>query len=80
MPDKSVSTSSSERAAPSILVDEPILSMVATCLRTASRSGDMLDNDRHAPLNSSISPTKRNTSSVGRKPSRFIGQICQPII
>ena len=41
-------------ALPSMRVDEPMLSMVATRRSALSRSGANVPNARHAPLNSSM--------------------------
>jgi len=49
---------------PSMRVDEPMLSMVATRRRAESRSGASIPRARHAPLNSSIRAIRPKTSGV----------------
>ena len=53
--DSSVSTSASESFAPSMRVDEPTLSIVATLRSALRRSGESVLSASHLPLNSSIS-------------------------
>ena len=48
------STSRSDSLLPSIRVDEPMLSIVATRRMADRRSGASVPKARHAPLNSSI--------------------------
>src|SRR6266478_6178373 len=43
-------------------VDDPMLSIVATCRNALRRSGDRVCNASHRPLNSSISAIDLNTS------------------
>ena len=64
-PLKRFSTSRSLSLAPSIRVEEPMLSMVATRLSDRSRSGLMLSTARHSPLNSSIDAIRRSISLEG---------------
>lgn len=59
-----LSTSRSERLLPSMRVEDPTLSMVATRRRAVSRSGASVPNAFHAPLNSSIWAMSRSISGV----------------
>ncbi len=61
---KSRSTSRSVSLLPSIRVDEPILSIVATLRRALSRSGASVPMARHAPLNSLILAMRARISGV----------------
>lgn len=58
------STSASDSVLPSMRVDEPMLSIVATRRRAERRSGARVPRARYAPLNSSISATRFRRSGV----------------
>src|SRR5262245_23543120 len=62
-----MSTSRSVNFAPSMRVDAPTDSTVATRRSVARRSGARLPNAFQAPLNSSISPTSRRRSEVSTR-------------
>lgn len=62
--DSSCSTSRSDNLLPSMRVDEPMLSMVATRRRADSRSGASVPRARQAPLNSSILAMRFRISGV----------------
>ncbi len=70
--------------APSIRVEEPILSMVATRRRPERRSGAIRPIARHAPLNSSISAISERIAGVMRtevisKGTAIFSSISHPI-
>jgi len=65
--DSRISTSRSVSFAPSIRVDAPTDSTVAILRNVARRSGARVPSALHAPLNSSISPTKRRRSGVSTR-------------
>jgi len=62
--DRSRSISRSLSLAPSILVDDPMLSMVATWRSRDNWSGAIRPMARQAPLNSSISAIRESSSGV----------------
>ena len=62
--DSNNSTSRSDSLLPSMRVDEPILSMVATRRRADSRAGASVPKARQAPLNSSILAMRLRISGV----------------
>jgi hypothetical protein len=69
-------TSRSDSLLPSIRVEEPMLSIVATRRSAESRSGASVPNARHAPLNSSISAINARISGVIRRLSIMIVGSC----
>lgn len=62
--DSNRSTSRSDSLLPSMRVEEPMLSMVATRRNADKRSGAIAPRARHAPLNSSILAIRPKTSGV----------------
>ena len=78
--DSKPATSRSDRLPPSIRVDEPTLSMVATRRSADRRSGASVPKARHAPLNSSIVAIRRRISGViCRVSARIMKPILRPI-
>jgi hypothetical protein len=71
--ESSRSTSRSESLLPSMRVDEPMLSMVATRRNAKRRSGARVPRAYHAPLNSSSSAMRLKISGV-------ISSVSAPII
>lgn len=77
--ESNLSTSRSVSFAPSMRVDEPMLSIVATCRNLESRFGAIRPNARQAPLNSSISAISDKIWGVIRKFERASTGIHYPI-
>lgn len=74
----SFSTSLSESLLPSMRVEEPMLSMVATRRKAESCSGARVPRAFHVPLNSSISALRPRNSGVMFKVSAVIISIYTP--
>lgn len=77
--DSSRSTSRSDRLLPSMRVEKPMLSMVATRRRAHRRSGASAPQVRQAPLNSPILVMRLRVSGmIGMVSVRSVNQIAHP--
>src|SRR5690606_29536149 len=73
------STSRSDSLLPSIRVEEPMLSMVATRRNADSRSGASVPRARQAPLNSSMPAIRpRISRDIWRESVRIMQPIIHP--